>query len=231
MDILFCHTAGGGEIMEISRRKRECRYLFFFLILIFVLSIVSCASSKTYWLFLRPNFIAQEGSTPNLTVGIVPFEDNRPNPQKLGQRVLASGKVEPIRLGSDSPSQEVTSILRELLKARGIRTIELAGWEPASANLKDIPDEVDIAMAGFIEALQVEALSYTLQTNMRYVVKLTAKFGIKAKGQLVTKKVDLRPEEIVGSFKRKKVEAVLNETLSSVLDNIIEAAISAFQDN
>jgi hypothetical protein len=148
----------------------------------------------------------------------------------LGQRVLGSGKVEPIRLASDSPAQDVTSILRELLKARGIRTVELIGWEPAAANLIDIPDEIDIAIAGYIEALEVDALSFALQTNMRYAVKLTAKFGIKAKGQLVTKKIDVRPEESVGSFQRKKVEAALNQTLSSVLDNIIEAAISAAHD-
>ena len=212
--------------MNIPGRMKEHHSLYIFLTLILALSLISFTASKTYWVNLRPDFAPQADSTSKLTIGVLPFEDNRPTSQRLGQRLLSNGKEEPIRLKSSFPSQDVTSILLQLLKARGIRTVELTGWEPAPANLKKLPEEVDIAMAGYIEALEVEAKSSTFKTEIRYLVKLSAKLGFKEQGKVVTRTVEARPEETVISFKRQAVEQTLNETLSSALERLIVAAIS-----
>ena len=209
-----------------GRRIKEHRSYYFFLTLILALSFVSCTASKTYWLILRPDITPQKGSTGQLTIGVLPFQDNRPASQRLGQRVLSSGKEEPIRLKSSFPAQDITSILTQLLKARSIRTVELTGWEPAPANLKNLPEEVDIAMAGYVEALEVEAKSSTFKTEIRYLVKLSAKLGFKEQRKVVTRTVEARPEESVISFNRQEVENTLNETLSSALERLIVAAIS-----
>ena len=212
--------------MKIPGRIKEHCSLYIFLALLLVLSLISCTASKTYWLQLLPDFAPQEGSTSKLTIGVLPFEDNRPTSQRLGQRLLSNGKEEPIRLKSSFPSQDITSILLQLLKARGIRTVELTGWEPAAASLKNLPEEVDIAMAGYVEALEVEAKSSTFKTEIRYLVKLSAKLGFREQGKVVTRTVEARPEESVISFKRQAVEQTLNETLSSALERLIVAAIS-----
>ena len=212
--------------MKITEGKKQHRSFYIFLTLIVAMSFVSCAASKTYWLNLRPDFAPQKGSTSKLTIGVLPFEDNRPASQRIGQRLLSNGKEEPIRLKSSSPSQDITSILLQLLKARGIRTVELTGWEPVPANLKNLPEEVDIAMAGYLEALEVEAKSSTFKTEIRYLVKLSAKLGFKEQGKVVTRTVEARPEESVISFNRQTVEQTLNETLSSALERLIVAAIS-----
>ena len=212
--------------MQITGREREHRNIYMFLVLIFALSLVSCASSKTYWLNLRADSIVQKTPTTKLTIGVLPFQDNRPPSARVGQRVLSNGKEEPIRLKSSYPTQDITSIFLQLLKARNIRTVELTDWEPTSGNLKDLPEEVDIAIAGYVDALEVKATSYTFKTEIRYLVKLSAKVGFKAQGTVLTKTVEDRPEESVVRFKREEVEKTLNAALTSALGRLIDAAIS-----
>jgi hypothetical protein len=102
--------------MKISRPEREYRNIYMFLSLIFALSLVSCAASKTYWLNLRADSTVQKSPTTKLTIGVVPFQDNRPPSARIGQRVLSNGKEEPIRLKSSFPTQDITSIFLQLLK-------------------------------------------------------------------------------------------------------------------
>jgi hypothetical protein len=212
--------------MQITGREREHRNIYMFLVLIFALSLVSCASSKTYWLNLRADSIVQKTPTTKLTIGVLPFRDNRPPSARVGQRVLSNGKEEPIRLKSSYPTQDITSIFLQLLKARNIRTVELTGWEAAPGNLKELPEEVDIAIVGYVDALGVKATSYTFKTEIRYLVKLSAKVGFKAQGTVLTKTVEDRPEESVVRFKREEVEKTLNAALTSALGRLIDAAIS-----
>jgi hypothetical protein len=213
--------------MQIPRREGEYRNIYIILTLIFALSLVSCASSKTYWLNLRADSITQKSPTTKLTIGVVPFQDNRPPSARVGQRVLTNGKEEPIRLKSSYPTQDITSIFRQLLKARNIRTVELTGWEPTPGNLKALPEEIDIAIAGYVDALEVKASSYTFKTEIRYLVKLSAKVGFKTQGKVLTKTVEGRPEESVVRFQRQEVEKTLNEALTSALGRLIDATISS----
>jgi hypothetical protein len=192
--------------MKISRPEREYRNIYMFLSLIFALSLVSCAASKTYWLNLRADSTVQKSPTTKLTIGVVPFQDNRPPSARIGQRVLSNGKEEPIRLKSSFPTQDITSIFLQLLK---------------------LPEEVDIAIAGYVDALEVKASSHTFKTEIRYLVKLSAKVGFKAQGRVSTKTVEGRPEESVVRFNHQEVEKSLNETLTSALGRLIDATISS----
>jgi len=213
--------------MKIAGRAREYRNIYVFLTLILALSLVSCASSVTHWLNLRADSTVQKSPTTKVTIGVLPFKDNRPPSARVGQRILASGKEEPIRLKSSSPSQDITSMLHQLLKARDIRTVELTSWEPAPGNLKDLPAEVDIAVAGSVDALEVKATSTTFKTEIRYLVKLSAQVGLKTQGKILTKTVEDRPEESVVRFKREAVEKTLNEALTSALGRLIDATITS----
>ena len=213
--------------MKIAGRERKCRSIYIFLTLILALGLVSCASSVTHWLNLRADATVQKSPTTKVTIGVLPFKDNRSPSARIGQRVLGSGKEEPIRLKSSSPTQDITSILHQLLKARDIRTVELTGWEPAPGNLKDLPAEVDIAIAGSVDALEVRATSSTFKTEIRYLVKLSAQVGLKAQGKILTKTVEDRPEESVVRFKREAVEKTLNEALTSALGRLIDATIAS----
>jgi len=205
--------------------KRKAIYTF--LMVILLASLVTCAQHKTYWLHLRPHPEGEQGPTTKLTIGVLPFEDGRVSTQKLGARVLRNGREEPIRLESSSAAEDLTHILRSSLKARNIPVVAISTWEPAPQNLKDLPPEVDIAIAGRIEALEVEAQSSTLKTTLRYRVKLSAKLGLKAQGKVVTKNIEVRPEETVMLFERQKVEETLNEAVASALNRLVEAALAS----
>jgi hypothetical protein len=161
-----------------------------------------------------------------LTIGVLPFQDNRTPSARIGERVLSNGKEEPIRLKSSYPTRDITSIFVQLLKARNIRTVELTNWEPTPGNLKDLPEEVDIAIVGYVDALEVIASSYTFKTEIRYLVKLSAEVGFREQGKVLSKTLEDRPEQSVIRFRREEVEKTLNETLTSALGRLIDAAIS-----
>jgi hypothetical protein len=195
--------------------------------MILLVSLVSCGKHKTYWLHLRPQPTGEQGVTTNLTIGVLPFEDGRISTQKLGARVLGDGREEPIRLESSSASEDVTNLLHRSLKARNITVVTISTWNPTPQNLKDLPPEVDVAIAGKIEALEVKAQSSTLKTTIRYRVKLSAKLGLKAQGKVVTKTIEVRPEETVMRFERQKVEETLNEAVASALNRLVETALAS----
>jgi hypothetical protein len=73
----------------------------------------------------------------------------------------------------------------------------------------------------------VKASSHTFKTEIRYLVKLSAKVGFKAQGRVSTKTVEGRPEESVVRFNHQEVEKSLNETLTSALGRLIDATISS----
>jgi hypothetical protein len=212
--------------MKITGRQRKYRNIYLLLTLVFALTIVSCAASKTHWLNLRADSTVQKTPTTTLTIGVLPFQDNRPPSARIGERILSNGKEEPIRLKSSYPTRDITSVFLQLLKARNIRTVELTDWEPTPGNLKGLPEEVDIAIAGYLDALEVKASSYTFKTEIRYLVKLSAKVGLKAQGRVLSKTLEDRPEQSVIRFRREEVEKTLNEALTSALGRLIDAAIS-----
>ena len=197
------------------------------LVLLLALGLVTCAGSKTHWLRLRLHPAGEEGAKADVTIGVLPFEDGRSSTKRLGERVLRSGKEEPIRLLSSSAAKDVTDILRRILKAREIRMVELSHWDPAPKNLKDLPEQVDVAIAGRIEALAVVAQSFTVKTTVRYRVKLSAQLGFKKQGKVVTKTVEVNPEETTVRFNPQKVQESLNEAVATALGRLVEAAISA----
>ena len=205
--------------------KRKAIYPF--LMVILLTSLLTCATHKTYWLYLRPYPEGKQGPTTKLTIGLLPFEDTRISPEKLGARILRDGTEEPIRLESSSASEDLTQILRRSLEARNISVVTIPAWVPAPQNLKDLPPEVDIAIAGKIEALEVEARSSILETKIRCRVKLSAQLGLKDQGKVVTETIEVRPEETVVFFERQKVEEILNEGVGSALNRLIEKALAS----
>jgi hypothetical protein len=211
--------------MKITGRQRKYRTIYLLLTLVFALTLVSCAASKTHWLNLRADSTVQKTPTTTLTIGVLPFQDNRPPSARIGERILSNGKEEPIRLKSSYPTRDITSVFLQLLKARNIRTVDLTDWEPTPGNLKGLPEEVDIAIAGYLDALEVKASSYTFKTEIRYLLKLSAKVGLKAQGRVLSKTLEDRPEQSVIRFRREEVEKTLNEALTSALGRLIDAAI------
>jgi hypothetical protein len=202
------------------------RKILLLLVLPLALAITACATPSKYIFHLLPLSPGEAGPSTTLVIGVLPFTDARPSPQVLGKRILSNGKEEQFLTDSPSPALDVTYILRRSLIARGIQMVELSSWIPDSEHLKDLPRDVDVAIAGRIESLQVEATSSLVDTKVVYRVGLSARFGFKKDGKVVTRSVEIMPEETMLRFEPLKIEERLNKSLAEALARLTEIVFS-----
>ena len=186
------------------------------------LSFLGCATPSRYTLHLGPAPEEEKGPKTSLTIGLLPFEDSRPSPQFLGKLIDSDGQEVDIVLDSPSPAEDVTYILRRALRARGIRTVELQYWTPDPEHLKDLPEDVDVAFAGRIDALAVNAESALLNTKVKYRVRLSAKVGFKKEGVVITQSAEVLPEERLLRFNPPRIEEPLNDAVTEALNRLLK---------
>jgi hypothetical protein len=186
---------------------------------------LGCATVPRYTLHLLPSPAAGQGPTTTLTIGLVPFEDARPQPQFLGTITDGDNKSD-IVLESSSPANDVTYILRRTLRDRGIRIVDLESWIPDPEHLKDLPEDVDVVFAGRIEAMEVNAEQALVNAKVKYRVRLSAKVGFKEKGVVVTESSEIMPEEtLLFRFNPEHVQETLNTTLADALNRLLDAVL------
>jgi hypothetical protein len=186
------------------------------------LSSLGCATPSRYTLHLGPAPGAEKGPKTTLTIGLLPFEDSRPSPQLLGKLVHSDGKAADIVLESPSPAADVAYILRQALRARDTQMVELQYWTPDPEHLKDLPDDVDVAFAGSIDALTVNAESALLDTKVKYRVRLSAKLGFKKQGVVITQSAEVVREETLLRFYPPRIEETLNDAVAEALDRLLK---------
>jgi len=187
-----------------------------------VLSFLGCATPSHYTLRLGPSPEEEKGPKTSLTIGVLPFEDSRPSPQFLGKLIDSGGQEVDIVLDSPSPAGDVTYILRRALRARGIRVVEFQYWTPDPEHLKDLPEDVDVAFAGRIDALAVNAESGLVNTKVKYRVRLSAKLGFRKDGVVITQSADVLPEETLLRFNPPRIEETLNDAVAEALNRLLK---------
>jgi hypothetical protein len=203
------------------KRSRVLALMVFVGTGLLALSLLGCATLPRYTLHLLPSPPAEKGPTTSLTIGLVPFADARPQPQSLG--TLTDGDTKSaIVLDSSSPANDVTYILRTILRGRGVRIVELESWIPDPEHLKDLPEDVDVVFAGRIEALTVDAQQALVNAKVKYRVRLSAKIGFKKEGVVLTASSEIMPEETVLRFNPERAEQTLNTTLADALNRLLE---------
>lgn len=185
-------------------------------------ALMACATPPRYALHLGPSPEEGKGPSTSLTIGLLPFEDSRPSPQFLGKRIDSDGKEVDIVLDSPSPAGDVTYILRRALRARGIQTVELQYWTPDPEHLKDLPEDVDVAFAGRIDALAVNAESGLLNTKVKYRIRLSAKLGFRKEGVVITQSAEVLPEETLLRFNPPRIEETLNDAVAEALNRLLK---------
>ena len=186
------------------------------------LSFLGCATPSRYTLHLGPSPGEEKGPKTTLTIGLLPFEDPRPSPQFLGKLIDSDGKDVDIVLDSPSPAGDVTYILRRALRARGVQTVELQYWTPDPEHLQDLPVDVDVAFAGRIDALTVNAESALLDTKVKYRVRLSARLGFKKEGVVITQSAEVLREETLLRFNPPRIEEILNDAMAEALNRLLK---------
>lgn len=187
-----------------------------------ILSSLGCATVPRYTFHLLPSPEAEKGPTTTLTIGLLPFEDARPQPQFLGTLIDGEDKSD-IVLDSPSPANDVTYILRRTLRGRSIRTVDLESWIPDPEHLRDLPEDVDVVFAGRIEALEVKGEQALLDAKVKYRVRLSAKVGFKKDGVVLAQSSEIMPEETLLRFNPERVEETLNTTLADAINRLLDA--------
>jgi hypothetical protein len=195
---------------------------------LFLLSgLLSCAGPRTYTVTLRYQPQHDHLTRSEEVVGLMPFEDQRTEPQQLGRRIRADGAEEPLVLSAPSPANELTRILRRDLEARGLQVVDLTGWQGKPEGLADLPGDVQVAILGRIESLEVQAYSSLWKTVVHYQVRLTADIGFTEKKEVLTRSIELRPEETYYfEFPSIRVETRLNLALSEAVDRLLEGVFT-----
>jgi hypothetical protein len=110
------------------------------------------------------------------------------------------------------------------LEAKGIRVLDLPSWKGDPDSLKDLPKEVRLALAGRIDALEVEATS-SLSTAVRYRIRLTMHLGAVDKGEVLTRSVELSPQRTTLQFDIREVEEELNRILMEAIFRLLEGSL------
>jgi hypothetical protein len=185
------------------------------------LSFLGCATPSRYTLQLGPSPGEEKGPKTTLTIGLLPFEDSRPSPQFLGKLVNADGQAVDIVLAA-APAGDVTYILRRALRARGIPTVELQYWTPDPEHLQDLPEDVDVAFAGRIDALTVNAESALFDTKVKYRVRLSARLGFKKEGVVITQTAEVLREETLFRFNPPRIEETLDDAVAEALNRLLK---------
>jgi hypothetical protein len=187
-----------------------------------IVCLVGCAGPAYHVISLQPHPAGEGKASSQRVVGVLQFEDSRTSPRLLGKRIRSNGKEEQILLDTASAAEIITDLLIKSLKARGIGVVQLSSWQADPQHLSDLPKEVDLAIAGKIEALEVEAHSTLVKTTVRYRVRLSARLGFKKEGRVVTRTAESSPEETILRFDPAKMEKGFNEALALAQSNLLE---------
>jgi hypothetical protein len=192
--------------------------------------LFSCSTPGTHTVFLQYHQPAEERDFSSLTVGLAPVEDPRRSPLTVGRRIRPDGREEAILLGTPAPSEDLLLIMRRYLEHYKIHVVDLLAWSPDPRNLKDLPEEVQLAVLGRIDALDVQAESTLLKTSVQYRVVLTAFIGFRQRGEVVTRTIEVSPKKTFLGFRLQDIENDLNEALREALALLFEGILGPSQD-
>jgi len=207
-------------------KKRISSYVFVMIMLLGLLYLAGCASSKTYLLHLSydtsqtPPFLS--GVSPPVTLALYNFQDVRPDRLYLGRRVYRDGMVDFFKADAGTVEQVLTKSLAQMLEKAGFKvTVVNRYLDPSKDDFKDIP--ADVAFGGKIESLWVEAKSgiATTDTNARLSIRLN--WGLVKERTWVSKTIEGTAQETDRPFYQPKhAEALINEVFKDGFNKMLK---------
>jgi hypothetical protein len=187
--------------------------------------LASCSGSGMQIVYLQFRPTGEYATPQALTVGVAPFQDTRSTPQILGKRVRVDGSPETIMLGSPTTGKDLSLMVVRYLEARGMRVVDLRSWSGEPETLKDLPQDVKVAVTGRIEALEVHADSTLFRTTTRYRVRLSSSIGLVDKNEVLTRSIELSPQKTTFQFDLRDLEEELNRAVLEALERLFEGVL------
>ncbi|MDH4266394.1 MAG: hypothetical protein OEW45_12195 [Deltaproteobacteria bacterium] len=207
-------------------KKKISSYVFVMIMLLGLLYLAGCASSKTYLLHLSydtsqtPPFL--RGVSPPVTLALYNFQDVRPDRLYLGRRVYRDGMIDFFKADAGTVEQVLTKSLAQMLEKAGFKvTVVNRYLDPSKDDFKDIP--ADVAFGGKIESLWVEAKSgiATTDTNARLSIRLN--WGLVKERTWVSKTIEGTAQETDRPlYQPKHAEALINEVFKDGFNKMLK---------
>jgi uncharacterized lipoprotein YajG len=196
------------------------------IILLGVLCLAGCASSKTYLLNLSydtsqtPPFLS--GSSKPVTLALYNFQDSRPERLYLGRWVYRDGMIDYFKADAGTVEQVVTKSLAQMLAKAGFQVMVVNRYlDPAQVDFKDFPG--DVAFGGKIESLWVEAKKGLVTTDTNARMGMRINWGLVQDKTWISKTIEGSAQETDRPFYRPKhAEDVINEVFKDGFNKLLK---------
>ena len=194
------------------------------LILLLMIFVVDCAEAQIYSIPLRyqprktfPSLQQKLGSK----LGIAPFKDERQEKAYIGIHFPVQGL--PTRFESFPVPLEraLEKSLGDGLSWLGLNIVSVSNWDGTPESLKNIdPDSV---LTIEIKKFWTEGTGSLFRSHIKTTVQLAIHLGVKSEGKVFTRNVETEKEITVPRSTPERVETILSEILTDILDTFFSS--------
>jgi hypothetical protein len=189
------------------------------LVLFFILFVIESAEAYTYSLPVRYQPLKQFPSLQQKlgsTIGIAPFKDERREQSYIGIHIPVLGLPTHFESKPSPLEKALRESLGDVLSRFGMKVIPISNWDGTPESLKNV--DTDSILMIEIKKFWTEGRASLFRTNIRTTVQLVIHLGVKNKGEVFTRNVDVEKEITVPRSTPERVETIINQTLTDIFD-------------
>lgn len=187
-------------------------------VLIFLV-LAACGGKKTYLVEIK--YVPQ--TPPSLRVkharvAVAPFIDRRSQRDDVGIRKKLDGSVDRYTTAPTTVSESVKNAVEKFLRANGFDLVEIPEWNLKPESLPEI--DADMVVGGEIDRFWSQADSMAGRTTITTHLELAIYLGKPQEGRVLQQTVEIERESTQVIFSSKKIEEILNESLSEIIESV-----------
>jgi hypothetical protein len=181
-----------------------------------ILGLVGCATKETATLNVQavPSasgaFVPKEGAS----VAVVPFEDSRPEKNRVGVRRHLWGGETTFNVQGGKPGDVVARTMADYLKQKGWRAEMVKGDASAGAQ--------DVLISGKVLDFSVDANSKVFQTEISVRTKIVVEATNKADGSIVRMTLNGDGTQKVFWFDPEDAQDLVSEVLMESFEKLVQ---------
>jgi len=194
------------------------RKLIVLLLFLVFLVLSACGASRTYLVDI--NYVPQIPPTLKVeptTVAVAPFMDGRSHGNDVGIRNKLDGSFDRYTTAPATVGEAIRKAVERFLRGNDLKTVNIETWDLRPESLSQM--ETDMVVGGEISRFWVQADSMAGRTIIKTDIELTIYVGMPREGKVLSQKMQLSREITHIIFSSEKLEEMLNESLSDVIES------------
>jgi hypothetical protein len=206
-----------------ERRRRMKRAILG--IALVCLLLAACGGGKTYLVDLEyvpqtPPYLKAKPAT----IAVAPFIDKRSSTNDVGIRKKLDGTVDRYTTAPSSLSEGIKKAVEDFLRANGFNLVETEVWDLRPESLSRI--NADMVVGGQIRRFWSQAESLAGRTIIRTDLEIAFYLGKPWEGSVLRQTIEMSGENTQIVFSWGKIEEILNETLSEMIETAFEKLLA-----